>query len=203
MHKLQLIFIPLVLLAYQSAFAADWQTPLMWDWILGTASPQLIALASENASQQAEIDALEARVIALEAENVGFNNGDLTGLAYCFYGTGGELTGGGAPGVYRSNYIGALSFTSSSGGTFLTVRDADAFLNTDTGVISGGVALPFSVDTMTYTVSGSGITISIVGEDDLLLHVSPDGNFMYGGRSDFSGSTHEYDSMMAIRSDAC
>jgi hypothetical protein len=151
----------------------------------------------------AEVDALEARVIALEAENVGFNNGDLTGLAYCLHGNGRELTGGDAPGVYRSNYVGALSFTSSTGGTFLTVRNADAFLNTDTGVISGGVALPFSVDTMTYTVSGTGITISIVGEDNMLLHMSPDGNFMYGGHSDFSGDTHEFDSIMAIRSDAC
>jgi hypothetical protein len=163
----------------------------------------VFGVGATNIAQQSEIDALTARITVLEAENVGFNNGDLTGLGYCMHGTGRELTGGGAPGVYRSNYIGALSFTSSTGGTFLTVRDADAFLNTDTGVISGGVTLPFSVDTMTYTVSGTGITISIVGEDNMLLHMSPDGNFMYGGRSDFSGSTHEYDSMMAIRSDAC
>ena len=81
MRKLQLIFIPLVLLAYQSAFAADWQTPFMWDWILGTASPQLIALASENASQQAEIDALTAQVATVNALVVLDNNDDVVGPA--------------------------------------------------------------------------------------------------------------------------
>jgi hypothetical protein len=81
MRKLQLIFIPLVLLAYQSAFAADWQTPLIWDWVLGTASPQLIALASENASQQAEIDALTAQVATVNALVVLDNNDDVVGPA--------------------------------------------------------------------------------------------------------------------------
>ncbi|MGI9309778.1 MAG: hypothetical protein ACR2P6_10985 [Gammaproteobacteria bacterium] len=151
----------------------------------------------------AEVDALEARVATLEAENPGFNSGDLTGLAYCVHGNGRELTGGADPGVYRSNYVGTLSFTSSSGGLFLTVRDADAFLNTNTGVISGAVELPFSVENMTYTVFGTGVTISVVGEDDILLHVSPDGNFMYGTVSDFSGNNHDFDSIMAIRSTAC
>jgi hypothetical protein len=68
MRKLQLIFIPFVLLAYQSAFAADWQTPLMWDWVLGTASPQLTALENENASQQAQIDAVLSQNVALLAQ---------------------------------------------------------------------------------------------------------------------------------------
>jgi hypothetical protein len=81
MRKLQLIFIPLVLFAYQSAFAADWQTPLMWDWIVGTANPQLIALASEDASQQAEIDALTAQVATVNALVVLDNNDDVVGPA--------------------------------------------------------------------------------------------------------------------------
>jgi hypothetical protein len=150
---------------------------------------------------KADVDALEARVIALEAENVGFNSGDLTGQYYCVHGNGRELTGGDDPGVYRSQYFGVMSFTSSSDGTFLTARDADAFLNTDTGVISGEVGLPFSVEVLTYTVSGTGITVTIAGEGDMIFHVSPDGNFMYGTYGDFSGDTHEFDSIMAIRSD--
>jgi hypothetical protein len=76
MRKLQLIFIPFVLLAYQSAFAADWQTPFMWDWAVNTAHPKLsqhdadiAALQAENAALQAQVDALGAvDVAALQAQ---------------------------------------------------------------------------------------------------------------------------------------
>jgi hypothetical protein len=54
----------------QSAFAYDWQTPLMWDWALNTASPKLTALENENASQQVQIEALQAEVDALSAIDV-------------------------------------------------------------------------------------------------------------------------------------
>jgi len=152
---------------------------------------------------EAEVDALEARVIELEGQNPGFNGGDLTGRIYCLHGNGRELTGGGTPGVYRSAYLGQMSFSSSTEGTFFTARDADAFLNTDTGVISGAVTLPFSFEALTYVTSGSSITVSVAGEGDMLYHVSPDGNFMYGSYSDFSAGNHEFDAVMAILSDGC
>jgi hypothetical protein len=61
-------------LSITSASAADWQTPLMWDWIVGTASPTLSAqaaeiadLQAENATRQAEIDSLTTQLTAIES----------------------------------------------------------------------------------------------------------------------------------------
>jgi hypothetical protein len=156
-----------------------------------------------NIDQQTEIDALTARMTVLEAENVGLNGGDLSGRGYCVQGNGRELTGGVTPGVYRSSYLGTLSFTDSSTGIFLKVRDADAFLNTSTGAISGGVELPFEVIQMTYIINGNSINVTLVGEGDMLFHMSLDGNIMYGTSSDFSGDNHEFDSIIGILSNAC
>jgi hypothetical protein len=60
---------------YGPANAYDWQTPLIWDWVLTTANPQLTqhdsdiaALQAENANLNATILDLESKLAALQGE---------------------------------------------------------------------------------------------------------------------------------------
>jgi hypothetical protein len=49
-------------------YAYDWQTPLMWDWVLGTASPTLNEHESEISALQTEMADQAALIASLQAD---------------------------------------------------------------------------------------------------------------------------------------
>jgi hypothetical protein len=68
MRKFTFTCIPLLLLASQSVLAYDWQTPLMWDWALSTASPTLDEHESDIAALQTQMADQAALIASLQAD---------------------------------------------------------------------------------------------------------------------------------------
>ncbi len=176
-------------------------TPALASEVNGNFSAAKTAIDDNNS----RIEALESALAALEAQNSGFNGGDLTSSVYCFINYGSELTGGADPGVYTSHSNVVLTFTSSTQVSITSTSDVDAFLNTATGVIGTGTSSGGPAEVVNYTVSGSTLTLIGVRDDggDNSYHLTPDGNVLIGDNASETGNNHEADLSIAVKADSC
>ena len=172
-----------------------------------THDSRMDALESSLAVTEALVLSLQTQINNLEAQNTGFSEGDLTGSIYCFINYGSELTGGAFPGVYTSHSNVVLTFTSATQLISSDGFNVDAFLNTNTGVNSTGSSSGDPSETVSYSLSGSTLTVFGTRDDggNNLYHLTPDGNVLIGDNSSIgdSGNNHEADFSIAVRADSC
>ena len=65
---MQRLLLITLLLVSPTAFAYDWQTPLMWDWVLSTANPKLNEHESEITTLQSQLATQAPQIAALQAD---------------------------------------------------------------------------------------------------------------------------------------
>jgi hypothetical protein len=65
---MQRLLLVAILFFSPAAFAYDWQTPLMWDWVLTTANPQLNEHESEITTLQSQLTTQAAQIASLQAD---------------------------------------------------------------------------------------------------------------------------------------